>query len=52
MNPCATFPPPIMYTNEYREKKIRNDVATIFFFFFIKEQDKILVQDSTLSKLF
>lgn len=32
MNPCATFPPPIMYTNEYREKKIQNDVATIFFF--------------------
>lgn len=32
MNPCATFSPPIMYANEYREKKIRNDVATIFFF--------------------
>lgn len=40
MNPCATFPPPIMYTNEYREKKIRNDVATIFFFFSLKNKIK------------
>ena len=40
MNPCATFSPPIMYTNEYREKKIRNDVATIYFFFSLKNKIK------------